>query len=773
MIWFMISLLLTGTIVLTVCVVYCVLKMKGNNLASPVRKLLSCAIGVTLFNFIAMVSGNEKASLVFFAIYNIFETLTILSLLSFMRSYTGRSGGLGMLRKPLFAAAIIDSVIMAVNPFYKLVFGVEKMWDEFGNTFFRSYDYTLIYTFHTALIVFMVVIVLAMLLHKMFTSPRAYLIKYSSIVITIAVLMALSLFHLYFDFEFDYSIGLYAFEGFIIFYFSMIYVPRGLMDRLMFFTVANMKDGIICVDIDENVVHANVAASDFCAASRDIVTIEEQVKYWHRDDYKKLTTLVWETTRHIGGDKHYFKIEYRQIYDSFMKCLGYFYLIHDKTEEYVKYENEKFRATHDKLTGLYNREHFYELVEKLLKENPYEEYNIIVTDVKNFKIVNDVFGQEKGDEILIKIADVLRKYGGTRCVYARLTGDKFALCIPKRLYSEENLLDCFSVADSFIQNSSFKLHIHIGVYEVKDHGIRVSVMCDHACLAISTIKDSFRSHVAYYDDLMRENFIGDHRIISEFETAISKGQFHVFVQPQVAADGSVRGGESLVRWYHPDDGMIRPDKFIKILENTGLIGRLDKHIWELACIQLKKWSNKGFKKSYLSINISRKDFYLLDVYEEINGLVAKYDIEPSRLHLEVTESAIMDDPTSHLELIQKLRSRGFTVEIDDFGSGYSSLNTLKDLDADVLKIDMGFLQKTTNEEKSKTILRMIISLAKSLDMKVITEGVENPEQVRFLSVCGCDIYQGFYFAKPMAVEDFEKNYLNKRFRMYNENTIRK
>ena len=769
----MICLLFTSTIALTLCVVFCVLKLKNNPLTVYVRRLISCAVGVTLFNVMAMVLPHRKLSLLLFAFYNIFESLTIMSLFSFVCAYTNRQHVIKALRKPIWIVTAIDSIIMLINPFRNIAFNVERLSDDFENHFYRTFEYTTLYTMHTALIVFLIVASMLLLIQKMLKSPRAYIIKYSAIFITLSLLTVLSMFHLYLDFQFDYSIGLYAVEGIIIFYFSLFYVPRGLMDRLMFFTVANMKDGIICVDIDENVVHANVAASDFCAASRDIVTIEEQVKYWHRDDYKKLTTLVWETTRHIGGDKHYFKIEYRQIYDSFMKCLGYFYLIHDKTEEYVKYENEKFRATHDKLTGLYNREHFYELVEKLLKENPYEEYNIIVTDVKNFKIVNDVFGQEKGDEILIKIADVLRKYGGTRCVYARLTGDKFALCIPKRLYSEENLLDCFSVADSFIQNSSFKLHIHIGVYEVKDHGIRVSVMCDHACLAISTIKDSFRSHVAYYDDLMRENFIGDHRIISEFETAISKGQFHVFVQPQVAADGSVRGGESLVRWYHPDDGMIRPDKFIKILENTGLIGRLDKHIWELACIQLKKWSNKGFKKSYLSINISRKDFYLLDVYEEINGLVAKYDIEPSRLHLEVTESAIMDDPTSHLELIQKLRSRGFTVEIDDFGSGYSSLNTLKDLDADVLKIDMGFLQKTTNEEKSKTILRMIISLAKSLDMKVITEGVENPEQVRFLSVCGCDIYQGFYFAKPMAVEDFEKNYLNKRFRMYNENTIRK
>ena len=201
------------------------------------------------------------------------------------------------------------------------------------------------------------------------------------------------------------------------------------------------------------------------------------------------------------------------------------------------------------------------------------------------------------------------------------------------------------------------------------------------------------------------------------------------------------------------------------MEQTGLISRLDRSMWELACAQLKKWDDMGFKKSYLSINISQKDFYLLDVYNVITSLIYKYGIDPSRLHLEVTESAIMDDPTNHLKLIARLRKRGFVVEIDDFGSGYSSLNMLKDLDADVLKIDMGFLQKTTNAEKSTIILKTIISLAKSLNMQVITEGVEKLEQVEYLSRFGCDIFQGFYFAKPMPVEDFEKLYLNKRFRM--------
>lgn len=765
MVWFMICLLLTSTIALTLCVVFCVLKLKNNVLGVYVRRLLSCAAGVTLFNVMAMLLPHRKLSLLLFAFYNIFESLTIMSLFSFICAYTNRQKVTKLLRKPLWVVAAIDTVIMLINPFRNIAFNVEKLFDDFDNQFYRTYEYTTIYGIHTAFIVFVITVSMLLLIQKMLRSPRAYIIKYSSIFITISLLVVLSMFHLYLDFQFDYSIGLYAVEGIIIFYFSLIYVPRGLMDRLMYYTVANMKDGIICVDIDGTVVHANEAAINFCHADESIVTVEKQVMRWKNEDVRTKSEMsAYELTRRVQGERKHYNVEYREILDSFTKSLGYFYLIHDKTDEYTKYESEKYRATHDKLTGLYNKEHFYEIVKKILQENPDEDYNIIVTDVKNFKIVNDVFGVEAGDALLKRIAQITEKFGGSYCVYARLMSDRFALCIPKKRYSEENLLACYSMADSFFENSSFKTHIHIGVYEVDNREMRVSVMCDHAMLAIRTIKDSFRNRVAYYKKELRESFIGGHRIISEFEKAIANEQFRAYIQPQISADGSIRGGEVLVRWFHPTDGMIRPDKFITILEETGLISRLDRYMWEIACKQLKKWTECGSKKSYLSVNISQKDFYLLDVYEVLDSIVTKYEIDPYRLHLEMTETAIMDSK-NHLQLIERLRNRGFIVEIDDFGSGYSSLNMLKDFDADVLKIDMGFLQKNANVNKSKVILRMIISLAKSLDMKVITEGVEHLEQVKFLREYGCDIFQGFYFARPMSVEEFEKNYLNKKFRM--------
>ena len=191
---------------------------------------------------------------------------------------------------------------------------------------------------------------------------------------------------------------------------------------------------------------------------------------------------------------------------------------------------------------------------------------------------------------------------------------------------------------------------------------------------------------------------------------------------------------------------------------NGLISDVDRYIWEQACKQLSKWKAEGRNDLYISVNISPMDLYFMNIYQVFVGLVARYQISPKNLKLEITETAIAMDFNRHLELISKLRSIGFIVEMDDFGSGYSSLNMLKDINVDILKIDMAFLRKANDEERSKKILQMIISLSKQLGMPVVTEGVEKEEQVRFLTEMGCDIFQGYYFNKPMPVEEFEKKY---------------
>lgn len=296
------------------------------------------------------------------------------------------------------------------------------------------------------------------------------------------------------------------------------------------------------------------------------------------------------------------------------------------------------------------------------------------------------------------------------------------------------------------------------MYDINDLEEPVSIMCDKANLASETIKNEYKSNIAYYTERLFESSIEERRIIGEFERAISNNEFEMYLQPQVDSSGNLYGAEALVRWQHPERGLLSPAIFIDVLEKTGFIYKLDRYMWDKAAKKLGEWKKEGKDQYHISVNISTKDFYLVDVYETFVGLVDKYDIDPVNLNIEITETTLMSDFDKNMGIIRLLQNYGFNIEIDDFGSGYSSLNMLKDISADVLKIDMGFLRASENEAKGLDILESIITLAGKLGMKVITEGVETKKQLYMLVEMGCDMYQGYYFSKPIPVDEFEKKY---------------
>ena len=332
------------------------------------------------------------------------------------------------------------------------------------------------------------------------------------------------------------------------------------------------------------------------------------------------------------------------------------------------------------------------------------------------------------------------------------------MLIPKKSFSVDMILSIIHRMQDYFKDSSFHLHIFTGVYDINDLEEPVSIMCDKANLASETIKNEYKSNIAYYTERLFESSIEERRIIGEFERAISNNEFEMYLQPQVDSSGNLYGAEALVRWQHPARGLLSPAIFIDVLEKTGFIYKLDRYMWDKAAKKLGEWKKEGKDQYHISVNISTKDFYLVDVYETFVGLVDKYDIDPVNLNIEITETTLMSDFDKNMGIIRLLQNYGFNIEIDDFGSGYSSLNMLKDISADVLKIDMGFLRASENEAKGLDILESIITLAGKLGMKVITEGVETKKQLYMLVEMGCDMYQGYYFSKPIPVDEFEKKY---------------
>ncbi len=428
----------------------------------------------------------------------------------------------------------------------------------------------------------------------------------------------------------------------------------------------------------------------------------------------------------------------------------------NREAENVGTRASRYRAHHDSLTNVLNADAFYELSREMLINKPEVPWVMVTSNIMNFRLINTLFGVFKGNEVLVRTAFMLREISETsRGLCGRLGGDQFAMLIPQEKYDERVLVDMARRLSEDYSSGMYTFCIHFGVFMIDDAGIPISVMCGRSNTALRTIREDMAQTVAYFDESLLQKTLLEQKVLGGFDDALRGEQFKMYLQPQVVQDGSVFGAEALVRWVRPDGSMMMPGDFIETLENAGLIQKLDLYMWERAVRQLSAWKGTPCEGLAISVNVSAKDFYSIDVYEELTRLVDAYGVESRLLRLEITETALLAEPQKSIAVVSKLRERGFIVEIDDFGSGYSSLSMLKNIHADVLKIDMGFLREINDRMRSRVILQSVIDLAGSLGMDVITEGVETRQQVEALVAMGCGSFQGYYFSRPVPLEDFE------------------
>lgn len=546
---------------------------------------------------------------------------------------------------------------------------------------------------------------------------------------------------------------------------ASLYVEDVLMDivsEAVRNVVDSSQDAVVCFDEYGKCIYVNQKATEFVEGDNVIEKLEQYYEEWIQ--HARMNggkSGSWKQMYVFHNTPRYFVIEYhfnKEDSDRKMSCS---FLISDRTMFVENFKKEHYRLTHDALTDLYNRMYFFETAKAHLKESPNQEFYMICSNIKEFKLYNELFGEEKGNEVLRLEADLLRKADKCDAVYGRLGGDEFAIMMNVKDYNENAILDTVKYMSEKWCDEFYHLYVKVGVYRIKDKNENVSSMCDRALLALQNIRQDYNKALAYYEGEMLNVTLKERRIVSEFDKALEEGQFCVYLQPQVSVNGEIKGAEALVRWYHPELGLVSPADFIPVLENTGLIYRLDMFVWELAAKKLKSWKEEGKGELYLSVNISVKDFYYIDIYEVFKELAEKYDIHPGNLKLEITETVMLNKQDYQMEMLRKLREYGFIVEMDDFGSGYSSLNMLKDVELDVIKIDMEFLKETVRTERSRIILNMIIGLIDSLGMESIMEGVETYEQVQYLRDMGCKFFQGYYFSRPIPINEFEKKYLEK------------
>lgn len=403
----------------------------------------------------------------------------------------------------------------------------------------------------------------------------------------------------------------------------------------------------------------------------------------------------------------------------------------------------------DALTGIYTREAFCKYTQDMLQMNPETDYVLMRLDVERFKIINDLFGTKVGDMVLNIIAQKLKKKLQGIGTYGRIAGDNFVCCFPEGTI---NMEDIGLQHDPDIEELQLKYDItlYYGVYRITDRSVSINLMCDRAEMVIRTIKGNYLKRIAYYDDELRMKMLEEQQLTNDMQSGLKNGEFCIFLQPIYDVNSDhITTAEALVRWNHATKGIISPGIFIPLFERNGLITKLDRYVWELACKSIRSSIDNGETVVPVSVNVSRINLFLPNLGEELVALLDQYHLEPHHLKLEITESAYTKDQKQLLDAIIKLKEKGFTIVMDDFGSGYSSLNVLKDMPIDVVKVDMSFINDVSTSRKADVIMMNMVRMAKEIGITVVVEGVETEEQLQYLKSINCDQIQGFLYSKPV------------------------
>lgn len=732
------------------------IKTRKQYFPDSILKLVGSGVIVEICHVVIMLSAQIHISAVAYCVYLAATEWMGYYLLLFSLEYIGEANH-DFFKKPMAIGLILaDNISLAVNIFTGHYFTLKQFSEETGH-FWYVMDLNPAFFIHLTWAYALISMSIACMVYKSFLSSSIYRKKFLFMLIILGFVGFFDSCYVFYGWPCNLSVPLYSVVGFVVYYFSIRYVPKGLINDTLGLVIDRSLYGVVIEEDDGRRIYTNATAKKYLSVTPELNTVMNSWRNSNRSE-KLAFKEVHNYFEDDEGKKVYYNLRFNRITDKEGKYIGDLYVLTDETKVVAKRDEERYISMHDPLTGLYRKDYFFIKVKEELAAFPDKNYFLVMLDINNFKLINDLFGYEKGNDILKHVADKLKDITVTGDVYGYLGDDHFAILLPAERFSMDMFAN-MSINDLLITREyAYNVRLYTGIYRVTDRTLEPHVMCDRAYMAIQTLKGTYDRQLVFYDENIRENILQEQRIVSEIDVALETGQIELFVQPQTDSSGEVLGGEILVQWMHPEKGLIMPSGFVPVLEEKGLIHKLDKYVWENACMYLKRWKELGREDLYLSVNISPKDLYMFDIYKVFTELVEKYGISPKNLNLELTESAIMLDVKRQVELIKKLQSYGFVVELDDFGSGYSSLNMLKDISVDTLKIDMEFLNGSDGE-RGREIIRAIIEMAKHLGITVVCEGVETYDQMKFLKRVGCDIFQGYFFSRSMDIARFEDMYL--------------
>lgn len=462
-----------------------------------------------------------------------------------------------------------------------------------------------------------------------------------------------------------------------------------------------------------------------------------------------------------SGIYHVYRIMLQRIMDETNTPQVRMAIFIDSQAEYQEILKLQEEARLDRLTGIYNEAAFCKRARGMLNEHKNMSYVIARLDIEKFRLINELLGLRRGDRILTTVALALREVAEKEKQYdmcfGRIRADVFALCFPNDTALTERIVDycCERVNAAY---PDYEITLNVGLYVADKLDEPIEMMIDHANLAADLIQGNFLQRYAYYNEKLHENVMNEQNIINSLDEALQEEQFFIVLQPKCRiSDGKIFGAEALIRWQHPEHGVIPPDSFIPVLEHTGLIYKLDQYVWEKTCQLLQRQLAEGMEPMPVSVNVSKVDLIQPDLLQILCGLRERYKIPDKLLELEITESANIDSFKLFNHVVRALKDKGFKILLDDFGSAFSTLNVLCNMEINVLKVDMkSILHYNDFSRQENALLKSLVYLSHALDVPIVMEGIETKSQIDMLRELGVEYVQGYYYYKPMPEEAYIK-----------------
>ena len=714
-----------------------------------------CTISAMLLVYsLFLMSEFYNKALILFCVYKVCAIWTYYLTFSFNHAFTNTTKKLGFIKEFYFILCFIDSVLLLANARVNVIFDLVPAHTKAG-FFYWGIKYTSKFGFHKLVCAILSFSSLALLISSIVKAPSYNKIKYVTILTSESLVLIANYVFNSLDLPLNISLLMLVTSSiFIANYVNKDFSSPVLIGPLSAIT-ESINDVIFCYDSSENLIYANSAAKNVFKKSND--NLENFAKEFRQNFLKSRPSEL--SLKLENGEERYYITEYKDFFIS-NSNIGSYLRLQDKTKETLESRRKNYIATHDLLTGLFNRSGFFKKMQEALYQNTFKNPILICTNIKDFKLINTIYSEQVGDFVLQNQTEVMKRLPGhKKSIIGRIADDKFAILMEKQDFDKDIFEEVFNEVSCIIEKTLYNIQIVAGIYEIYDKKDTIQSIYDKAKISLDAIKDSDNQIFSFYNPSMMEKMLKEKDIVNDFEKSLNEKEFSIQLQPVIDKEGNVLGAESVVRWNNPKYEDLTPSSFLDVLERTSLIYKLDVYVWELVAKKLHEWKKRGFADRFISVNVSRKDKFFIDIIKTFSELIKKYDISPQNFKVEIRETAMLENPEKTIAIFSQLKKLGIKVYIDNFGTGFSSLNVLKDFIADGIKMDTSFLSESKVSGKNKIILQTMISMSSNLGMEFIAKGVESENQMLALSKMDCKLFQGFYFSKPLPVKTYEAKYL--------------